>query len=113
LLGAIAFVFIVSAVIAAISMVLQSGKTEAMTPSQRAESGYAATHGQVNRELVCPHCQNKGKVHTKTVAAKKGLSGGKATTAILTGGVSLASGLSRKENLTRASCRNCSSTWHF
>jgi hypothetical protein len=45
---------------------------------------------------------------------KKGISGGKATGALLTGGVSiLASGLSRKEKVTEARCANCRQTWHF
>ncbi len=50
----------------------------------------------------------------KAVKNKKGISGGKATGAILTGGVSLlATGLSRKEAATAATCGNCKSGWHF
>jgi hypothetical protein len=53
-------------------------------------------------------------VHAKTVKAKKGISGGKAAGAILTGGLSLlATGLSRKESMTQAHCDACGSTWHF
>jgi hypothetical protein len=51
--------------------------------------------------LVCPHCQTAGSVTARVVTRKKGVSGGKATGAVLTGGVSmLATGLSRKERLS-------------
>jgi len=65
-------------------------------------------------QIVCPQCQGRGRVTTATVRLKKGISGGKATGAILTGGLSLlATGLSRKENMTEAQCSNCGSVWHF
>ena len=71
-------------------------------------------HGPKNPALVCPHCQEQGAVRTKAVRNKKGISGAKATGAILTGGVSiLATGLSRKEAQTAAHCDNCGSGWHF
>ena len=71
-------------------------------------------YGTLNRRLVCPHCQETGTVRTKTVVRGKGLSGGKATAAVLTGGLSmLATGLSRKEKDTQAHCENCGSTWFF
>ncbi len=59
--------------------------------------GYRGTpDGELNRAMVCPHCQTRGSVYTKAVTQKKGVSGGKATAALLTGGVSLlATGLSR------------------
>jgi hypothetical protein len=64
--------------------------------------------------MVCPHCQSRGTVKTRPVKLKKGISGAKATGAILTGGLSiLATGLSRKEDLTEATCSNCGSVWHF
>jgi hypothetical protein len=45
---------------------------------------------------------------------KAGISGGKATGAILTGGLSLlATGLSRKHAATEANCGNCGSRWTF
>ena len=70
--------------------------------------------GTVNPMIICPQCQNKGAVRTKSVQHKSGISGGKATAALLTGGVSmLATGLSRKEAVTQAHCDNCNSTWHF
>jgi hypothetical protein len=73
-----------------------------------------AKHGALNSEMICQHCQTKGKVLTKTVKKKAGISGAKATGAILTGGLSVvATGLSRKDTVTEAHCANCSSTWHF
>lgn len=70
--------------------------------------------GPRNIMMVCVHCQTKGYIRTKAVKRKKGVHGGKATGAILTGGLSLlVTGLSRKENLTQSHCDNCGSTWEF
>lgn len=67
-----------------------------------------------NQAMVCPHCQTRGAVQTQTVKLKQGISGGKATGAVLTGGLSLlATGLSRKQKATQARCRNCGATWVF
>jgi hypothetical protein len=67
-----------------------------------------------NPELICPHCGVKGQVRTRSVRQKKGISGGKAVGAVLTCGVSiLATGLSRKEDMTRANCENCDSVWYY
>lgn len=64
------------------------------------------------KQLVCPHCQTRGHVTVRIVSRKKGISGGKATGAILTGGASmLATGLSRKEPARQMSCGNCGTTW--
>ena len=66
------------------------------------------TYGPVNPQLVCPHCGVAGHVRAKSVKAKQGISGGKATGALLTGGVSiLATGLSRKQRVTQCQCGNC------
>lgn len=63
-------------------------------------------------QIVCPHCQVRGQVQTKPVTIKHGISGGKATAAVLTGGYSLlATGLSRKGTATQATCSNCRVTW--
>jgi len=71
-------------------------------------------YGTLNSAMVCPHCQQTGCVRTKNVKTKKGISGGKATGAVLTGGVSmLATGLSRKEQQTEAYCENCKNKWYF
>ncbi len=72
------------------------------------------TWGDINPKLVCPHCQTVGKIHVKLIKQKKGISGAKATGALLTGGISmLATGLSRKEQCTQAHCGECNSTWTF
>lgn len=84
------------------------------TPDERKDWDDRSRFGQLNPELLCQHCGTKGHVRTQTVSRKKGVSGGKATAAVLTGGVSLlATGLSRKEKETEAHCTNCRSTWHF
>lgn len=65
-------------------------------------------------KVICPHCHERGGVTTKQVRLKKGVSGAKATGALLTGGVSLlVVGLSRKENMTQASCSCCGQVWHY
>ena len=70
--------------------------------------------GILNTRMSCPHCQRKGSVRTRPVKQKAGISGGKATAAIITGGISvLAVGLSRKEERTQASCSECGNTWFF
>lgn len=62
--------------------------------------------------LTCPHCQTKGRVTSRIVRQKKGISGSKATGAILTGGISmLGTGLSRKEKHTEMTCHNCQTKW--
>jgi hypothetical protein len=71
-------------------------------------------HAAGDSKIVCPQCGIAGHVSTRRVKAKKGISGGKATGAVLTAGVSiLATGLSRKEMVTRAVCANCRSQWTF
>jgi hypothetical protein len=70
--------------------------------------------GTVNPVLLCPQCGTKGHVRTLSVKRKKGVSGAKATGAVLTLGWSLlATGLSRKEHATQAHCDACNSTWDF
>ena len=64
--------------------------------------------------LIYPHCQTQGHVTTSPIKVKTGVSGGKATAALLTGGLSLfAVGLSRKQAVTSAHCSRCGSTWMF
>ena len=64
--------------------------------------------------MVCPHCQTRGTVTTKKVKMKKGVSGAKATGAVLSLGWSLlVTGLSRKEEGIEAHCAACGATWHF
>jgi hypothetical protein len=78
------------------------------------EQAAQAEYGSLNPMMICPHCHTKGTVRAKAVKQKQGISGAKATAALLTSGVSmLATGLSRKENLTQAHCDTCNSTWFF
>jgi hypothetical protein len=70
--------------------------------------------GLVNGAMICPHCEAKGQVRTKTVIRKKGVSGSKVTAAIFTGGFSLLfTGLSQEHNQTQAHCSLCNNTWEF
>jgi transcription elongation factor Elf1 len=65
-----------------------------------------------NPKLVCPHCQVTGQVSMTAAMVKQGISGGKATGAVLTAGVSvLFTGLSRKNEVRRAHCGNCGTSW--
>ncbi|NUN08823.1 MAG: hypothetical protein HUU54_06575 [Ignavibacteriaceae bacterium] len=69
-------------------------------------------NGRLTPQLVCPHCGIKGNVRVKEIRKKTGISGAKATGAILTGGVSLlATGLSKKEDFTQMHCDNCWTKW--
>ena len=64
--------------------------------------------------MICPHCQTKGSVTTQQIKKKVGVSGGKATAGILTCGLSLfAVGLSRKAQITEATCSNCGQVWYY
>lgn len=63
-------------------------------------------------QIVCPHCQTQGHVTSHLTRKKRGISGGKATGAVLTLGVSmLATGLSRKQTYTELKCANCGTKW--
>ena len=65
-------------------------------------------------QMICPHCQTQGSVSTEKTKVKQGISGGKATGALLTLGTSmLVTGLSRKQKVTRAKCSNCDAEWFF
>jgi hypothetical protein len=93
-----------------------TGTGAATAPATAKAPGLLSTlaWGLPNRKIVCAHCNTVGAVHTKQIEQKKGLSGGKAAGALLTGGLSiLATGLSRKERVTQAHCSNCGSTWTF
>lgn len=62
--------------------------------------------------VICPHCQVRGKVTVTQEKVKRGISGAKATGALVTAGLSvLGTGLSRKETVNRMSCGNCRVTW--
>ena len=105
LVGSIVWVAII---ILAIYLYLK--RNAGKTPDELNEGLYGSRSGVI----VCPHCTFKGQVHTKSINKKVGISGGKATAALLTGGVSLlVTGLAKKEALTEAHCCHCKSTWHF
>ncbi|MFI3188347.1 hypothetical protein BCS42_16515 [Crenothrix sp. D3] len=90
---------------------LNEQKSQSMAETQKKR---ITMYGGLNVAMICPHCQTKGKTRTKHIIQKKGVSGAKATGAVLTGGLSLlATGLSRKEDATQAYCENCNSTWSF
>lgn len=92
----------------------QAERRATLTPEQRAEQDAFGLWGALNAAMVCAHCQTKGQIRTKTIQKKQGISGGKATAAVLTGGVSmLATGLSREEGMTQAHCDTCNNTWNF
>lgn len=97
--------------VVAVAAYLYSSK---LTPEQKEEMRVQQIYGALNPAMICPHCQTRGKIRTKYVTQKKGISGGKATAALLTGGTSLlVVGLSRKEGGTQAVCTECRNTWLF
>lgn len=79
---------------------------------ERAVAAEAASYGRVYERVICPHCQTAGHVRIRELTVKDGISGGKATGALLTGGLSvLATGLSQKQTVARAHCGWCGVTW--
>jgi len=70
--------------------------------------------GPLNAALLCPHCGQAGHVHESPTKVKTGISGSKATAALLTGGLTLLTpgiGLSRKARAMARACGNCGSKW--
>lgn len=89
-------------------------KSESTTPTYTPSSSLIWSRGRVNEKILCPHCGVRGTVHTQKDSRKVGVSGGKATGALLTAGLSLfVTGLSRKEKFTAAYCGNCEAEWSF
>jgi hypothetical protein len=85
-----------------------------LTATTGVSKQYDYRWGSLNPAYICPHCQTKGSVHTKSVKRKHGISGGKVMGGLFTLGTSLlVTGLSRKEQATQAHCTNCNSTWDF
>lgn len=73
---------------------------------------YLANRPTVNENVTCPHCGVRGQVSVQRLSRKKGVSGGKATGALMTGGLSMfATGLSRKEGAQHLVCGNCGIGW--
>jgi hypothetical protein len=70
--------------------------------------------GPINPAMIYPHCQVKGRVHARRVRVDSGIAGGKATAAVLTGGLSVVvTGLSNTADRTEAACENCLAVWQF
>lgn len=89
---------------------LPEKKREAVIRQEALQGRY----GFISSNMICPHCHTKGTVRTKREKVKQGISGGKATAAILTGGASLiAVGLSQKGETTKAHCDHCGTDWMF
>lgn len=83
-----------------------------LSSAEYADRAQSLSHGEVNPQVRCPHCDTAGHVRVQYVKTKQGISGGKATGAILTGGASLwVTGLSRKGYVTRMHCGNCTVNW--
>lgn len=113
------FIYLILFVIV-ISIIVNIVKSISRTPEEKLKDQQEAAEkfniwaglGVNYPEIICPHCQVKGNVRIQPVKYKKGISGGKATAALLTGGVSLlATGLSRKVAGSQAHCDNCKMTW--
>jgi sensor histidine kinase regulating citrate/malate metabolism len=82
--------------------------------SEQTAKQLEAKWGPINPSMVCPHCNEKGKVHTKSVKGKQRIHAGRATAVVLTGESSmLENGLTRKKGITQAYCGNCHNTWDF
>lgn len=64
-------------------------------------------------EIECPYCHRHGvRRQVARGRARGGISGGKATMALLTGGVSLlATGLTSHHGVTRLHCEHCGMKW--
>jgi len=99
---------------AIVSGLKEGARVRALPPDQREECIRTMQFGRLRPQVICPHCQTRGTVRLRSATKKAGISGGKATAAVLTGGVSsLATGLSRKESFASAHCDFCNSTWQF
>jgi hypothetical protein len=110
----VALVFGALVVWAVVSGLKEGARVAALPADQREAYMRTDQWGRLRPQVICPHCQTRGTVRMKSVRTKTGISGGKATAAVLTGGVSLlATGLSRKESVTVAHCDFCSVTWRL
>jgi hypothetical protein len=105
---------VVIVVIVIVAAILIYGRSIDVPDLQRLHEETLTIKARRDAQIICQQCQTRGRVTTCQVTLKKGVSGGKATGALLTGGLSLlATGLSRKEDATKAECANCGSVWHF
>lgn len=73
----------------------------------------ALTRAEAQKLIICQFCHEAGGVTVREVTQKQGISGGKATGALLTGGLSLvAVGLSKKGQVNELICSRCGMKWH-
>jgi len=104
-----------------LGIILNDRSLRSLTPEQQETRQRASEealaerlYGPLNAAMICPHCQTKGSVRKRSTSRKRGISGAKATVALLTGGISmLATGLSGSETVTQAHCTCCDCTWVF
>ena len=69
---------------------------------------------KLTKNMICPHCHTEGSVTTRQVKQKQGISGGKAVAALFTCGITmLGTGLSRKQQMTEATCSHCAAVWTY
>src|SRR4051812_6976138 len=95
------FLVVGFAVLGVVYMLLSRYYISVTTPEQRLRDVQAQQHGHLNPKIVCPQCQTAGMVRLQSRTVKAGISGGKATAGILTGGASLlVTGLSSKTAVT-------------
>lgn len=95
-----------------VAFLLSPAGQKAMADTNKAHAAARETQIRQQAKLVCPHCGESGCVTTTETKKKQGISGGKATAAVFTGGLSLAAtGLSRKNKVLVRSCSSCGSTW--
>jgi hypothetical protein len=110
ILGALCFLSLPVAFI-----VCLCGLISKLSPEERAkEEAKVQAKRVMDAKIICPQCREKGWVTTRPIQERAGIDGGKATAALLTGGLSiLGTGLSNVVARTEASCGNCGSSWRF
>ena len=78
----------------------------------RAHKDPTAEANEHAAELVCPHCHQRGRITVELLTRGKGISGGKAAGAVMTGGLSVgATGLSKNVPTRHLTCGNCKMEW--
>jgi uncharacterized membrane protein YvbJ len=88
-------------------------KTDVAMPASVAVAQETAVQSPRQFGLIeCPYCHSSGTVVVQQVKKKKGVSTGKATAALLTGGISLiGTGLAKKAMVSQLTCAACGMTW--
>ncbi len=119
--GILGVSFLVVIIFSIIGALFERGKIKNMSSvelkayeRQKEKEELSRLHGEITPEIICPHCQEKGNVHTQKHTKQQGINGAKATMGVFTGGLSLlATGLSDSKMVTKAFCENCQQTWLF